>query len=155
MSTYTDRQILLQILGAIEGQVPGDINNVYLQINDPGSIRLTRIADLTLSGHKLVVPVGDGHVELADNNILSHADRVVWMTTQSALEGEPVEVLAFGSFDEMSWSWTPLMPIYLGEMGELTQTPPDVSMALFSWRVAIATTPTRIFFAPAQVVILA
>ena len=79
-------------------------------------------AGQALGGHRIVRLVA-GKVWYADATIAGHADAVFGMTTQAANAGETVQVLTAGRHTEPSWAWTPDDPLFLGENGQLIQSP--------------------------------
>lgn len=99
-----------------------------------------------LSGHQVVIRQADNTVITASNDALAEVHGPLWMTTEAASLGQPVEVLIFGNFQEPSWTWTPGQPIYLGLAGVMTQTPPLAPVASFLVQIAYATGPDSIFY---------
>lgn len=81
------------------------------------------VAGHILSGHRLVVPDTGDAVVYADHDTLSDLGRPIWLTLGAAAQGAPVDLAWYGTVTESSWSWT-LGPIYVGDNGLLTQTPP-------------------------------
>ncbi|MDX6690603.1 MAG: hypothetical protein QOG15_2060 [Solirubrobacteraceae bacterium] len=107
----------------------------------------TRVAAITLSGHRAIRPLEDGSVSYASADNPSHMHGPIWLSTGAALAGTEVSVLTLGELIEPSWSWAPGEPIFLGVDGVLTQTPPDADDgAAFLIEVASAETATTIFF---------
>lgn len=113
----------------------------------PSGGSLVRVAGVNLSGHRLVVPRSDGEVIYADNATVAHTSLPIWLTLGAALAGGSVTVVALGEVIEPTWAWTPEGSIYLGANGVLTQTVPS-SPARFIEQVAVAETPTSIYFDP-------
>lgn len=115
----------------------------------------TVTAGFNIPAYHLVVPrLIEGTVRLADNSFLSHMSRPIWLALTSALAGETFQVIALGMVTNPSWTWAQA-PIYLGENGELTQTPPTVPGASFSAQVGYAVGPTSMYFertAPIQLI---
>lgn len=109
-----------------------------------GQVRLTALAAVALSGHRAVTPRPDGGLEYADNTTLAHLHAPVWITLGAAVAGDEVEVLAYGTLAEPSWSWIPGTPLYLGASGVITQVPP-AAPALFLAQIGVATSPTTAF----------
>lgn len=94
-----------------------------------GRIEVTKTAGATISGHRAVKIVA-GLAQYADKDDLFAAESVLGITTNSALIGEDLVVVTFGEIQEGSWAWTQNLPIYLGDTGLLTQTPPLVGAAV-------------------------
>jgi hypothetical protein len=109
-----------------------------------GQLRLTAVAAVTVSGHRLVTPDSDGTIAYASPTNLAHMHAPLWLTLTAATAGDPVEVLTFGAVSEPSWSWT-TGPLYLGTNGLLTRTPPVKPGALFSAQVGSATAEQAMF----------
>lgn len=111
-----------------------------------GAATVVRVAGANVSGHKVVVADVDGEVVHADPSNPAHLLRVFGLTTQAAVQGANVEVLYLGRLVEPTWSWTPDEPLFLGANGALTHVAP--SAPNFLVQVAVAETPTSIFFDP-------
>ena len=111
------------------------------------------IAGQNLSGHRMVV-LENHQAVYASNDDLSHAQRVVGLTTGAALTGDMVTVMRSRELQEPSWSWVVGEAIYLGSGGALLQSPP-VSPALFSLCVGFATATDRMYISVGTPIILA
>ena len=120
---------------------------------DPGSTQFDAIAATAIGGHRVVAWRSDGQVEYADNLTPADAWASVGVTTGAASAGGTVTVQPSGLLVEPSWSWTPLIPIYVGVNGLLTQTVP--TLPAFLRIIAVAVTPTALWVAPQPPVILA
>ncbi len=103
-----------------------------------GQIRLTAVAATNLSGHRMVTPRPDGTLGYASNTEPTHLHAPLWMTLGAATAGATVEVLCSGPASEPSWSWS-TGPLWLGEDGYLTRTPPVAPFAVFVAQVGAAT----------------
>lgn len=108
-------------------------------------------ADTNLSGHRVVKPLPSGDVAYADHTELGDATSPLWLTLGAAVAGDLVEVRLFGEVEEPSWSWTPGLPVFLGTVGLLTQTPPSTGLLVM---VANAPTPTSVFWGPRPPIVL-
>lgn len=106
-----------------------------------GSTALTVTAGEALGGHRLVVLDG-GAAFYAGSDISHHAWRVAGLTLGAALPGAPVDVLRAGEVFEPTWSWDPLLPVFLSTNGQLTQVPPSVGISLI---VGFPVAPTKLF----------
>jgi hypothetical protein len=102
------------------------------------SAYVTKIADITLSGHRLVTMATTTTVTYADKDSAYH---VLGMTTNSAMAGSSVSILTAGEIVEPSWSFTINNPVYLGNNGLLTQVVPVSGCIL---QVGLATAPTKL-----------
>lgn len=83
----------------------------------------TAIAAVNLSGHRAVTTQSDGTLIYADNTILGHRGRPLWITTGAILTGASGTVVSHGRIVEPTWAWSP-GTVYLDANGFLTQTPP-------------------------------
>lgn len=95
---------------------------------ETGGTTITRINVVTavaIGGHRLVVLNSDGNAIYADSHNLTHAHKVLGITTGAASAGDTVTVQITGVLSEPSWTWTLDEPIWLGTNGILTQTPPE------------------------------
>lgn len=108
-------------------------------------VLIAAVAGGTLSGHVIVHPLSNGTVVTATSDNLAHLNVPLWMTTNAALDGDPVTALAYGELTEPSWSWVP-GPIYLSLHGEVTQTPPSAPVHMFLAQLGYATSATSVFF---------
>lgn len=105
--------------------------------SDPISFSASAAADL--SGHRAVTPDVTGAVDYADPATI--ANQPVWVTTQAAVAGGRVTVVAYGKVTEPSWAWTP-GNVYLAADGVLTQAEPTSGALVI---VGAATSPTSLF----------
>lgn len=95
--------------------------------------------------HVVVPRLAEGTVRLADNSVMSHIDRPMWLALTGALAGETFTVLAYGLIEHLAWTWVQ-GPIYLGEDGELTQTPPTSPDASFGAQLGYAVGAQCMFY---------
>lgn len=108
-------------------------------VGPSGGAALSRTADQALSGHRVVRATSATGANYADPSILEHRDTVLGITTGAAVSGAAVLVLSAGELAEPSWSWTPGLPIYVGNSGALTQVAPLSGWLLV---VGVATSAT-------------
>lgn len=111
----------------------------------PGGTEIERPAAINLSGHRVVMLDGQGRAIYASNADLTHANRIVGMTTHAAVSGAPATVSIYGEVTEPSWNWNVDQPVYLGADGFLTQTPPAFPEAKFSVVVGFPISATTLF----------
>lgn len=90
-----------------------------------GGASQTYIAGMALGGQRAVVLNSAGEAVYADNTDLSHADKVLGITTGAASIGNPVTVQTLGPLTEPSWTWALDQEVFLSTVGLLTQTPPS------------------------------
>lgn len=106
------------------------------------SVAIVRVAQNAIGGHRIVRAVV-GEVDIATAMDAAHGDDLLGITTHAAVQGAPVQVLTSGAITEPSWSWTPGEPLFLGENGLMTHTPP--ADPAFEVTVGFAETPTTVF----------
>lgn len=109
-----------------------------------GASLLSYTAAIPISGHRIITINSDGKAIYADSTILSHANKVIGMSTGAAAADSTLSVKIVGEFTEGSWNWTPNQPIYLSTNGLITQTVPT-SPSLYSLVIGTAVTSTTIF----------
>ncbi len=100
-------------------------NPVYPQAptSTPRGEARTHTAAHPLSGHRLVAV--HGNRVRYPSRAACDAYTVVGITTHAAEQGAEVEVAGTGEIvTEPSWNLVPDQPVYAGESGRLTQTPP-------------------------------
>jgi hypothetical protein len=95
-----------------------------------------------LGGHRMVVLDDTGKAIYADNTVLSHANKVLGMTTGAASMGYTAMIQTGGEMTEPSWSWVLDTPIWLSSSGMLTQVAPVTGFSLI---VAFPITATKVF----------
>lgn len=102
------------------------------------------VASTALGGHRVVVLNASEQLEYADNTNLTHADKVLGLTTGAVGSGSTVAIRYLGEMVEPSWSWTLNSPIFLGTNGLLTQTRPTAPGS-FVLQVAFPISATKVF----------
>lgn len=113
------------------------VQNIY-----QGGDAMQYPAGENLGGHRMVVLNDSQQAIYAVNTTLTHANKVLGMTTGAAALGGMATVQTGGEITEPSWGWVLDQPIYLGINGLLTQTPP---IAGFSLIIGFPITATKIF----------
>jgi hypothetical protein len=110
----------------------------------PGSAQstITRITAIPIGGHRVVVLDGSEHVIYADYLDLTHADKVLGVTTGAADAGALATIQTYGEMVEPSFSLTPGDAVYVGANGMFTQTSPASG---FSRGIGFAMAPTKLF----------
>lgn len=81
-------------------------------------------AAITMSALRIVAIRPDGMIEYADSDDSVHAFDVVGILTESVNTGEFTRPLVQGVVQTPGWNWVKGDPIFLGNNGFLTQTPP-------------------------------
>lgn len=113
------------MLRAIERKPAAPIAAVIGPPGLPGSsevIGITVTAGEAIGGHRAVTFDAAGEAVLADHRTLA-AGAALALSTHAASSGADLTVQASGPIEEPGWSWQP-GPIYVGQDGVLTQTPP-------------------------------
>lgn len=110
-------------------------------VGPPGGTHFVLPAAVTLSGHRAVTPTAGG-AALADQADPARV-QVIGITTGAVLAGADAIVQTIGRMDEPSWAWTPNQPLWLGNDGLLTQTPPPAGF-LVCLGVALSATSALI-----------
>jgi hypothetical protein len=95
-------------------------------------------AQWPVSAHRFVT---DG-AEYVSSGHTFDANRVLGMTLNAANAGDIVTVAVLGFVSEPTWNLTPDLPIYLGDDGYMTQTPPTEG---FHLTLGVALSPTSIY----------
>lgn len=97
------------------------------------------IAGAVLSGHRALMANGAGGLVHADPADPTYA--FAGISAGSAMVGAAVQAVVFGLVVEPSWNWTPLLPLFAGPDGVLTQTVP---LAGVVQQVGVASSATSI-----------
>jgi len=105
-----------------------------------------------ISGHRAVMQE-DGALSYASSDNLAHLYRVMGITTQAALSGDPAFVCISGEIIEPSWNWEVGKAVLLGLNGTLVQTlPPE---AKFVMQLGIPLSPIKLQVEKKMPIILA
>jgi hypothetical protein len=115
-------------------------------VGPSGGSALTVTAGAALGGHRVVYLDAFEKAQYASNQTASHALVMLGMTLGAAVLDDPVDVQRSGEVTEPTWDWILEQPVYLGDNGLLTQTPPN-SPALFQRIVGFPITATTLFLA--------
>jgi len=73
------------------------------------------------------------------------ASAVAGVATQGGIAGATISVVAYGPASDTGWSWTLGAPVFVGDGGSLTQTPPSTGVLL---PIGFPISPTEIFVRP-------
>lgn len=110
-----------------------------------GGVDVEKMAAMPLGGGRVVRSTGANLAEYADCRFPDHGDDTLGVTRGAAAAGTTVRIANGNEMQDPAWTWAPQQPIYLGENGLMTQTPPDpAGGAAFSQEVAVATAPDAI-----------
>lgn len=110
-----------------------------------GTVAFVYPAAYAISGHKIVLINNTGKAEYGSSDTIEHANRLVGMTTNAALQNESLNILSVGEVTEPSWNWQLDKPVYLGLNGNLTQVEPVYPTNRFSVVVGFPITATTLF----------
>ena len=116
-----------------------------------GAVALSRRAAGALSGHRCVSAMADGRIAYTHPDDPQSMATLLGITLGAGLDGDDVNVAAFGLVTEPTWAWTPGAALYVGANGALTETPPDEGLLR---RVGVAVTGTQIHVAVGEPVFL-
>lgn len=114
---------------------------------DGTSVTTSRITSAALSGYRVMSEDPDGTVHYADNTDLSDAYSIIGLSLTAASLGASINIRMYGYVTNAGWAWTPGQPIFLSDIGHLTQTPPQAP-AVFSMVVGLALSPTTMLVRP-------
>lgn len=95
-----------------------------------GGIVSEYVASIAIGGHRVVALNASQQAIYADRSILTHANKVLGITSGAAIAGANVAVQRNGEMADPSWAWALDTPIWLSTDGLLTQTPPSVGFSL-------------------------
>ncbi len=116
-----------------------------------GGSGLTHTAGVSLGGHRAVVLNAAEEAIYADNTTLTHADKVLGITTGAVTAGQAASIRTTGEITEPSWAWALDQAIFLGVDGMLTQTPPSSGFLLV---MGFPISATKMFLAIGEPTIL-
>lgn len=132
--------------GVGAAEISSDPNNrisfgtdLKLYVGSDPDLVFQRPAGTILSALRVVYE-SQGRVYLLSADDESHAELVLGLTLTSSDQGASVAVMRAGAVDDLTWSWTPGQ-VWLGEDGNLTQTPPAAGVDL---SVGTAVSATRL-----------
>lgn len=91
----------------------------------PGTASVLNLTTTTSIGQYRAVAVVSGVVQYADNSLLGHLDMVVGVAAVGASAGGIVSIQNGGTLVNVGWSFDTTKPVFLGNSGMLTQTPPS------------------------------
>ena len=138
--TVEDRHVLVRdaedtrvVFGGEQGPAgsPGPVGGIVSEY----------VASIAIGGHRAVVLNASQQAIYADRSILTHANKVLGITSGAVAAGANVAVQRNGEMTEPSWAWVLDTPIWLSTDGLLTQTPPSVGFSLI---VAFPISATKI-----------
>lgn len=113
----------------------------------------TGVAGAVLNGHIVVAVNADGLLIPADGTDITVLGNVVGVIEHAYNAGATVSVRQSGVIDNLGWSWTPNIPVFVGPNGSLEQTlSPGVK---FSQVIGIALTSTKIHIKQQPAIVLA
>lgn len=101
-------------------------------------------AGAAIGGHRVVKLDSEGKVQYASASSVDDRLSIVGVTVGAASNGADCTVQNADLMEDVSWSWIPGEPIFLGELGVMTQAIPTNSVAEFLQVVGQALSPTKI-----------
>lgn len=139
-------------------EVDGQAGQILVRSNNPGKPRElvwtdAQFGDATvvsyeaahdISGHRVLTLNDGGKAIYADSTDLTHAVKIIGISTAAGLTGSMVPTVREGKLEEPSWNWTAGLPIFLGSTGYLTQTVPTKINSNFLLYIGFATSTTSI-----------
>jgi hypothetical protein len=87
-----------------------------------------------------LVRVAAGTVYLADKDNVAYVNDTLGLTMSVSTTGNPVDIQVGGEMTNVGWAWT-AGSVFMGDSGELTQTPPTVGILQ---KIGTVLTPTSI-----------
>jgi hypothetical protein len=128
----------------VEVLVPAAAQIVEVVIPGPqgpaGDTTIILPAGTAVSGHR-VIAWENGEARHADPTVLTDGRRVIGVSLNAALTGDPVTVRQSGLVVDASLALVPGLPVFLGPDGALLQTPPTAPGAAFQLRIGSALSP--------------
>ena len=112
---------------------------------DSGGNSIVRNAAIPLSGHRAVLIDSNGLANYASSTDLSHAPRIVGISTHAVEAGSPLIIAIHEEVVEPSWNWDVSKLVYLRENGYLTQSVPNEASNAFSLVIGFPLSPTSLF----------
>ena len=112
---------------------------------DSGGTLITKITASPISGHRVVLLNSNGTADYASSNNISHATRVVGISTHAADAASPLIIAIHDEIVEPTWNWDTSKPVYLSGGGYLSQVEPVFPTDKFSLIVGMPLSPTSLF----------
>jgi hypothetical protein len=137
----TQQQVVKVVTVAEQGPPGRDGTDGVDGISGEYTAYITKTANSNLSGHRVVMVVGDELVDYADKEVVTNSNKVLGITLNASSQGDVINVQTGGELEEPTWNWNLNTPIYLGNSGYLTQVIPTAGFIL---QVAIPVSSTKI-----------
>lgn len=108
---------------------------------------MSKIAAEALSGHRAVLLDSNGQAAYPKIANAADGEQIVGVTTGAASLGATASIRTAGEMDESTWAWN-RGPVFAGNDGVLTQTPPagqwlrQIGVAVTATKVIIDLRPT-------------
>lgn len=126
-----DFQVVYILPGPGPAGPPGPSSQL-LQMNAVGPVSALRVVSVAGNGAVLTDPTETEDVAL-----------IIGISTNAAADGENLSILRVGTLIDSSWTWIPGLPIFCGNLGQLTQTPPT-TVAIRQVAVAASSTVIQV-----------
>lgn len=114
------------------------LSSVYTAITAP-ILNETWIAGENLSGERIVYASSSTEVKYADKNSIYDCNSIIGITLHAASINDSIKCQTSGILINDAWNWTPSFPIFLGNNGLITQSPPTTGI-MVELGVAISST---------------
>lgn len=109
-----------------------------------GAVEASNIIELeaasAIGGHRVVHSLGNGTIDIASSDDVTHINTIIGITTGAVIQGDMASVQLSGDMIEPSFTFVP-GPIYFNDVGVLTQTRPVTG---FIQQVAVSVSATEI-----------
>lgn len=107
-----------------------------------GGASFQRNTDGAMSALRIVWEDSAGIVHVLDKDDGAHINLIAGLTLTASAVAGPVTIQRSGPVDDDAWSWITSGPIWLGDSGIPTQTPPAAG---YDVQIGHAVSPTRIY----------
>lgn len=98
-------------------------------------------AAVNLNGNFAVKVNSSGLADVPSITLLADGQAVVGITTGAISMGASGDIRTAGTMTEPSWTWTPGLPVYVADLGALTQSVPTGKWVL---QIGVAETATQL-----------
>ena len=112
---------------------------------------VTKTAGQSISGHRMVMLDAVGKLTYPSSATPSHAGVVYGMSLGAAVLNDPVQVKTYGDVTDVSFAWTPNVPLYLNGVGVISETPATTG---FTLQIGYSTGITSMFIDLKQPIVL-
>lgn len=114
----------MMLAGPVAGAAAISVFRALVTADIPAGSIIAKIAAIALGGNRVVVLDVNEAAIYADNTNLTHADKILGITTSAASLGASVTIQTYGEMTEPSFNWTLDTQVFVSVNGLMTQTPP-------------------------------